>query len=80
MNNNQEKEVDIQSALSEFYCRCALTKINVQDNFINYKISGGQFANAYSLDHAEQIIRESNLPLKAEIIGLDKRILHISAK
>lgn len=65
--------------LSEFYARFYGKKIDVQDNFINYKTGGGEHSNAFAMDAANEIIRVYKLPLKAEMIGFPfKNILHVS--
>jgi hypothetical protein len=51
-------------------------------DMILYKVSGFSDGNKYALEMANQIIKEHNLNLKAEIdgVGLLKNILRISAK
>lgn len=65
----------------EFIKMCKFTRINVQDDFINYEVGNSFFKDTYAIDHANKIIKEHSLPLKAEMIGFPfKHILHITSK
>lgn len=65
----------LQESLEIFRKACPFTKINVQEEYINYTFDNFTARDRYPLNVACKIIEENNLPLKAAIIGLPLRYL-----
>jgi len=73
--------MDLEKSLDTFRVLCPFTNINVQEDFINYEVGYTSRRDLFAINLANKIIKENELPLKAEMVGFPFRhILKITQK